>query len=142
MQSVLRYKKENMKPGHLESLKTLSKINEPLYQAYLHKEAFYDFFLFKKREVQQANDFLINWIVQAYKIGLKALTDFAQYLSRHTEILLNIVRTQRSSAISEGINRKISVIKYMAYGYRNIQYFMLKIMQRCGVLGTLWNPST
>jgi hypothetical protein len=29
----------------------------------------------------------------------------------------------------------------MAYGYRNIQYFMLKIMQRCGVLGSLWTPA-
>jgi len=141
MQWVLRYKKENMKEGHLESLEALSKINEPLYKAYLHKEVFYEFFEFKINQVQEAQNFLIQWCVDAFKIGLKALTDFAQYLTRHTQLLLNIVKTQRNSAISEGINRKISVIKGMAYGYRNLQYFMLKIMQRCGVLGSLWKPA-
>ena len=140
MQWVLRYKQENMRPQHLASLEALSKINEPLYRAYLHKEAFYGFFEFKPNQIQEAKSYLIRWCVDAFKIGLKALTEFAGYLSRHTELLLNIVKTQRNSAISEGINRKISVIKGMAYGYRNIQYFMLKIMQRCGVLGSLWRP--
>ncbi|MCB0391060.1 MAG: transposase, partial [Bdellovibrionales bacterium] len=46
--------------------------------------------------------------------------------------------TGRSSAVSEGINSKISVIKKMAYGYKNIQYFMLKILQRAGTLGVNW----
>ena len=141
MQWILRYKQENMRPQHLASLETLSKINEPLYKAYLHKEVFYDFFEFKPTELNEAKEFLVRWIVGAFQIGLNALTSFADYLSRHTDILLNIVRTQRSSAISEGINRKISVIKSMAYGYRNLQYFMLKIMQRCGVLGSLWKPA-
>jgi transposase len=141
MQWVLRYKKDNMQPSHLESLETLAKINEPLYRAYLHKEAFYEFFEFKPNQLQEARSFLMHWTVEAFKIGLKALTEFAEYLSRHNQILLNIVRTQRNSAISEGINRKISVIKSMAYGYRNIQYFMLKILQRCGVLGSLWKPA-
>ena len=141
MQWVLRYKQENMKPKHLESLEYLAKINEPLYNAYLHKEMFFEFFTFKPSEVKDAEKFLIAWIVDAYKIGLLALQEFALYIERNTDVLLNIVITQRSSAISEGINRKISVIKSMAYGYRNIQYFMLKIMQRCGVLGSLWTPA-
>lgn len=140
MQWVLRYKKENMGLKHLESLEGLARINEPLYKAYLHKESFYEFFEFKPTQIQDAKLFLMQWSVGAFRIGLKALTEFAQYLSRNTQILLNIVATQRNSAISEGINRKVSVIKSMAYGYRNIQYFMLKIMQRCGVLGTLWKP--
>jgi transposase len=141
MQWVLRYKQENMKPKHLESLEHLAKINEPLYNAYLHKEMFFEFFTFKPSEVKLAENFLIAWIVDAYKIGLLALQEFALYIERNTEVLLNIVTTQRNSAISEGINRKVTVIKSMAYGYRNIQYFMLKIMQRCGVLGSLWTPA-
>jgi len=141
MQWILRYRQENMRPQHLAGLETLAKINEPLFKAYLHKEVFYEFFEFKPTEIIEAKEFLVRWIVGAFQIGLKALTSFAEYLGRHTEILLNIVKTQRSSAISEGINRKISVIKGMAYGYKNIQYFMLKIMQRCGVLGSLWKPA-
>ena len=141
MQWVLRYKQENMTEKHLESLDHLAKINEPLYKAYLHKESFFNFFTFKPSELKSAENFLIAWIVDAYKIGLLALQEFALYIERNTDVLLNIITTQRSSAISEGINRKITVIKSMAYGYRNIQYFMLKIMQRCGVLGSLWTSA-
>ena len=138
---VFRYKQENQSQRTLESLEQLAKINEPLYLAYLHKESFYDFFTYLPSEVKQAEGFLIKWIVEAFKSKLKAMTEFAEYIKRNTQILLNIIRTGRSSAISEGINRKISVIKSMAYGYRNIQYFMLKILQRCGVLGINWTPA-
>ena len=79
--------------------------------------------------------------MEAFKSQLDGLKEFAEYIKRRTDVLLNIVRTQRSSAISEGINRKVKVIKAMAYGYKNIQYFMLKIMQRCGVLGRNWRPA-
>lgn len=138
---VLRYKQENQSEKNLKSLQELAKINEPLYLAYLHKESFYAFFDFLPSEVKEAEDFLIKWIVEAFKSNLKAMTEFAEYIKRNTGILLNIIRTGRSSAISEGINRKISVIKAMAYGYRNINYFMLKILQRCGVLGIGWTPA-
>lgn len=141
LQWVLRYKQENQSQKRLEALDKLAELNQPLYLAYLHKESFYEFFSFRPSEVELAEKFLINWIVDAYKIGLKGLTEFAEYIKRHTKLLLNIVLTQRSSAISEGINRKITVIKSMAYGYKNIHYFMLKIMQRCGVLGSLWKPA-
>lgn len=142
MQWVLRYKQENMKPSHLESLNVLEKVNDKLYKAYLHKESFFDFFEFTSIEINNAKTFLVKWIVEAYKIGLDSMEEFAGYINRNINILLNIVRFRRTSAISEGINRKISVIKSMAYGYRNIQYFMLKIMQRCGVLGGLYKPAS
>lgn len=138
---VLRYKQKNQSEKNLASLDELAKINEPLYRAYLHKESFYDFFDFKPTEARQAENFLIEWIVEAFKSKLKALQEFAEYIKRNTKILLNIILTERSSAISEGINRKVQVIKSMAYGYRNLNYFMLKIMQRCGVLGSMWKPA-
>lgn len=138
---VLRYKKQNQSARNQSSLDELARVNEPLYRAYLHKESFYDFFDFKPSEIKEAELFLIRWIVEAFKSKLRALQEFAEYLKRNTKILLNIVLTQRSSAISEGINRKIQVLKSMAYGYRNLQYFMLKIMQRCGVLGSMWKPA-
>ena len=131
-----------MKPHHLEKLEDLKKTNESLYEAYLHKESFMEFFTYKPSEVDDALEFLIQWIVDAYKINLKSFKKFAEYIKNHTAKLLHIIQTGRSSAISEGINRKITVLKSMACGYRSIQYFMLKIMQRCGVLGSLWRPES
>lgn len=141
LQWMLRYKQDNLHPKYLDSLEKMAEVNEPLYRAYLQKEAFYQFFNFKPSELKEAENFLIKWIVEAFKSQLKALVDFAQYINRNREILLNIILTGRSSAISEGINRKIQVIKSMAYGYKNLQYFMLKIHQRCGLLGAMWKPT-
>jgi transposase len=39
-----------------------------------------------------------------------------------------------TSAISEGINNKIKRLKRMAYGYKDVVYFLLKIHQHCGLL--------
>jgi transposase len=139
---VLRYKTDHQSPRNLESLDTLAQINEPLYKAYMHKEIFYEFFKFKPTQVDKAEIFLMAWIIEAFKSNLKPLQEFASYITRNKTILLNIILTERSSAISEGINRKIQVLKSMAYGYRNINYFMLKILQRCGVLGMLWTPAS
>jgi len=35
---------------------------------------------------------------------------------------------------SEGINNKIKRLKRMAYGYRDVKYFLLKIHQHCGMI--------
>ncbi len=39
-----------------------------------------------------------------------------------------------TSGVSEGINRAIKGLKWQAYGYKNMAYFALKIMQKCGYL--------
>jgi transposase len=141
MNWLLRFKKENLSDERAKSLESLQEINTELYKAYLHKEQFFNFFTFRTYEIRKAEIFLTSWIVEAFKVKLKGLTDFAEYIARNTSVLLNIIKTGRSSAISEGINTKIGVIKAMAYGYKNIEYFKLKIMQRCGYLGINWAPA-
>ncbi len=39
-----------------------------------------------------------------------------------------------TNAIAEGINNKIKVLKRMAYGYRDKEYFKLKIYRKCSYL--------
>ncbi|PIS29489.1 hypothetical protein COT42_05185 [Candidatus Saganbacteria bacterium CG08_land_8_20_14_0_20_45_16] len=46
----------------------------------------------------------------------------------------NWFKKKISSAISEGINNKIKRLKRMAYGYKDVEYFKLKIHQHCGLL--------
>jgi len=43
-----------------------------------------------------------------------------------------------SSAISEGFNNKIKRLKRMAYGYKDTNYFRLKIHQSCPRQIRLW----
>ena len=48
--------------------------------------------------------------------------------------VLNYFVGKITSAISERINNKIKRLKRMAYGYRYVKYFLLKIHQHCGLL--------
>lgn len=132
---LLRFKNENLKKSQRAKLDLLQDVNQPLYLAYLLKESFFEIFTFSKNEVQGAKDFIKDWCEDVYRQGLEPLHAFADYVRRHEERILNAIKTQLSSAIAEGINSKISIIKHMARGYRCLEYFMLKILQRCGILG-------
>ncbi len=44
----------------------------------------------------------------------------------------NYFKHKITNAAREGFNSKIGLIKRRAYGYRDIEYFMLKIIKLCG----------
>lgn len=50
----------------------------------------------------------------------------------------NYFQYRVSSSLSEGINNVIKTVKKRAYGYRNMAYFKLKILQVCGFLNSKW----
>lgn len=140
MNWVIRYKQENMNKKNYSKLQKLEILNEPLYQAYLLKEAFFEFFTFKPNEKEAAAEFLKEWAKDALQVPLEAFQSFVEYLERHSDRILNIIITGRSSSFSEAINRKINVIIGMAYGYHCLEYLKLKILQRCGAIGRYWKP--
>jgi transposase len=140
MNWVIRYKQENMKAHNRSKLDQLEELNEPLYKAYLHKESFFEFFTFSPNEIEQAGDFLDEWVRDAINIPMEAFKVFVDHVCRHRERILNIIKTGRSSSFSEAINRKINVIIGMAYGYHCLEYLKLKILQRCGAIGRYWTP--
>ena len=138
MNWVIRYKQENMSPQRESQLSRLATLNEPLYKAYLLKEAFFEFFSFTPSQIDDASAFLDTWVNDALTITISAFKYFVEYIGRHKERLLNIIRTGRSSSFSEAINRKINVLIGMAYGYHCLEYLKLKILQRCGAIGRYW----
>ncbi|HHD15970.1 MAG TPA: ISL3 family transposase, partial [Euryarchaeota archaeon] len=46
----------------------------------------------------------------------------------------NYFKYKVTNAGSEGINTKINVIRRKAYGYWDLDYFIRKIFQACGVM--------
>ena len=59
--------------------------------------------------------------------GVRMLRQFAQSIERHFHGLLAYFQHPISTARVEGINNKIKVLKRKAYGYRDMEYFELKI---------------
>jgi len=115
-----------------EVLKRLEELNEPLYKGMLLKEQFATIYEFKKRK--DAQSALRVWIGEALRSGLAPFKDLALKLFRKRHYILNFFVQRITSAISEGINNKIKRLKRMAYGYRDVDYFLLKIHQHCGLL--------
>ena len=70
---------------------------------------------------------LAQWCALAEASGIIPLQTFAKNLLRHADGIINHCRYPLHTGRLEGINNKIKVIKRMAYGFRDDDYFILKI---------------
>jgi transposase len=59
--------------------------------------------------------------------GIKQLARFARKLCRHADGILDCFDSPITTVKIAGIDNRIKVIKRVAYGYRDIDYFKLKI---------------
>lgn len=74
-----------------------------------------------------------TWI---YDMNFYSLKKWYDNLSKHWDTLKNYFRYRVTSAVSEGHNNVIKMLKRRAFGYRNMAYFKLKILQVCGYLNS------
>ena len=132
---VLLKREKNLKANERPKLAELLQLNANLTTAYVLKEDFT--LLFECRDLDSAVQFLDDWIKRARASRLKPFQHLVEQLQRWRFNLLNYFLHPVSSGLAEAINNKINVIKRTAYGYRDIQFFMLKILQRCGGLPPL-----
>ena len=115
-----------------DMLDKLSTLNERIYKAMLLKEQFLSLYISGNRRVAYAN--LRAWIGAAIRSGIVSFVELGYKFFRKRHYVLNYFVCKITSAISEGINNKIKRLKRMAYGYRDVKYFLLKIHQHCGLL--------
>lgn len=100
-------------------------VNQPLATAYYLKEELR--LLWDQNGIEQAWDFLKSWVKKAYESGLVKLREFANTLMAHYTGILNWYKHRISTGKLEGFNNKIKVLKRKAYGYRDFDFFILKI---------------
>lgn len=117
-----------------ERLDELLKLNANIAKAVILKEEFLSIYAQPDMTYQKAGDEIFNWIMNAKYSKLKPFAELADSLGRKFEYVENYFKCKISSAISEGFNNKIKRLKRMAYGYRDVDYFLLKIHQHCGLL--------
>jgi transposase len=75
-----------------------------------------------------------DWIWQARFVHLMK---WHKNLEAGWDTLKNYFIHRVTTGISEGINRAIKGLKWQAYGYKDMEYFKLKILQKVGYLGAL-----
>ncbi len=129
---ILLKKKANLTENQSHYLQRLCEINEPIYKAMLLKESFLK--VYDCQTPEEAQGYLENWIIDAASSTVETFKIIAASFKDKLQYIINWFKKKISSAISEGINNKIKRLKRMAYGYKDVEYFKLKIHQHCGLL--------
>jgi transposase len=109
--------------GRLEEALAL---NKPLATAYYMKDDLRRFW--EQPGKRFATIFLDGWIRRAEASGIKMLQQMAKTLAAHRSGLLAYYDVMISSGPMEGTNNKIKTMKRQAYGFRDLEFFKLKIL--------------
>lgn len=109
-----------------EGLQALLDINAPLLIAHTLKEQFR---LFWEQPTQErASSFLLRWLWDVFESGLEPLVKVGRTLLGHAKGLVNYFKHRISNGKIEGINNKIKTMSRQAYGFRDIEYFKLRLL--------------
>lgn len=112
----------------------LLKSNKEFLQLELIKERMHTFFYCRNIEsAKQVFDEIGDWIAQK---DFKPLLRWHNYMESKWDTVKNYFIYRESSGLAEGMNHVIKTTKRKAYGYKNMYYFKLKIMQICGYLNS------
>ena len=106
-------------------LDCLLDVNQSLNTAYVLKEKLRE--LWNCIAYEEAEIYLNNWIKKASSSGISLLIKFAKKLASHRIGILNYFYHRVTTGMVEGINNKIKVLKRQAYGFRDLEYFKLRI---------------
>ncbi len=101
-------------------------LNATLFTAYILKEELRA--LWKCESYDTAKIMLLNWIEKCFASDVQALMKFSNSIALHRYGILNYFKHRITTAKIEGTNNKIKVLKRKAYGYRNMKYFILRIL--------------
>ena len=122
---LLRNRENIKRPEDLIRLEELLEANKALATVYVLKDDLKR--LWRYRREASARRFWNQWYQRAMDSGIKPLIIFAQRLAGYLQGIIAHCRWQLHTSLIEGINNKIKVIKRMAYGFRDDEYFFLRI---------------
>jgi len=116
----------DVRRGEWERLEEALKLNAPLATAYYLKEELSEFW--EQDDEGEATAFLLHWLALAETSGVKMLVGLAKTLRKHAVGLLAYYDYPISTGPLEGTNNKIKTMKRQAYGFRDQEFFKLKIL--------------
>lgn len=119
---------ENLDPSRNEKqrLKDALRLNTPLTLAYYLKEDLRQ--IWQQKNKSTARLILRDWIRRAKASGIPMLVQFAHTMKEHRKGILAYYDYRISTGPLEGTNTKIQAMKRQAYGFRDHDFFKLKIL--------------
>jgi len=120
-------RRANLDPlkGEPDRLEAALRTNHDLYVAYLLKEELCEFW--EEDDYDTAEGMLVDWLAYAEASGIPELIRFCKTVRNHAPGMLAYHDFNITTGPLEGLNNKIKTLKRQAYGFRNTEYFKLKI---------------
>ena len=109
-----------------DRLKAALELNRPLATAYYMKEDLRQ--IWEQPDKKTAKTFLADWVYRAGSSMIPMLKKMARTIAVHHQGILAYYDHPISTGPLEGTNNKIKTMKRQAYGFRDDQFFKLKIM--------------
>jgi transposase len=94
------------------------------------------FQIFESANAEEARDKFDQLGLWIHQEKFTALTRWWKNFNQGWSTFKNYFKHRVTSSLSEGVNNVIKTLKKRAYGYKNMAYFKLKILQVCGFLNS------
>jgi transposase len=127
---IILKRTKNLKSTQKEDLNTLMNSNNYLFKAYILKEQILSIFEDTESNFEKIENRLYSWMENILSNSMEEFYGVMNTIRDHLEGVLNYFRYGMTNAIAEGFNTKINILKRRAFGFRDIEYFMLKIVQQ------------
>ncbi len=115
----------SLSDDHRVKLDALLETNRPLATMHIMKEQLRLFW--QQGSEQRATSFLNQWLFDALMAGIPQLTSVAVTMIKHKKGIMSYFPHKITNGFLEGLNNKIKTMKRQAYGFRDIDYFKLRI---------------
>ena len=111
-----------------DRLNNVCRENQIIYQSYLLKERFRYIMNYLSGRIGKIR--LALWIKDVTDSGIKPLIRFSKMLLRWYKGIVSYFHHKVTTSLAEGLNNVIGTVIKKAYGYRDLEYLKLKIMQQ------------
>ena len=129
---------ENLARRDQRLLRELMERNQPLYCAHLLKEQLRGILSHPWKYFGVLRDRLHEWILAVLEAELPEFRTVAHRLATHIDAVIAGHQHDVPLGLAESRNSQIAALRFQARGYRDPEYFKLKILQRCGMPHNPW----
>jgi len=122
---ILLKNQENLSKSEKVKLEKISAMNINITNIMILKDLLKKIWNYKNPA--RARKFIDYWCDLAQESGIKYLNSFIRMLRKHEYGMISHCTHPVHTSIIEGFNNKIKVIKRKAYGFNDLEYFILLI---------------
>jgi transposase len=128
-------KKQFLSKVETRLIDDLRRVNKNIHIGMFLVEYFHE--ALDKKTIKGFRSSLLEWYRVCRTAKLPQFLEFAKLIRKYRKNIEGYINSRLTTAVIEGVNNKIKVLKRMGYGYTNPTSFMRKILQRCGYLNHL-----